>query len=237
MKITNILIVFILGITMHVNAQQVQHIDSKTFAELSATNEGVILDVRTPGEYSRGHIKGSTLIDVSNPNAGSKVSLLPKDKPIYIYCLTGSRSRAVANFMSQNGYKKIYNLTYGIIEWQRLGLPIVQSDAPVASTNKTYSLTEFNQLINSTGVVLVDFYAPWCGPCKKLSPIIQQIKQDFTGKAAVEKVDIEANSVVKNNYNIQSIPGLVLFKDGKEIWRHTGMITFEDLKKQINQHL
>lgn len=53
----------------------------------------------------------------------------------------------------------------------------------------------------------------------------------------IKKVDIEANSVVKNNYNIQSIPGLVLFKDGKEIWRHTGMITFEDLKKQINQHL
>jgi len=237
MKVIPLVFSLIIAITFSTKAQAPKNIDSKQFAELSATNEGVILDVRTPGEYSRGHIEGSTLIDVSNRNFVDKVSLLQKDKPIYIYCLTGSRSQAVANFLSQNGYSKIYNLTYGIIEWQRYGFPIVQSSVPVASANKTFHTAEFNQLIGSKEVVLISFHAPWCAPCKKLSPIIDRLRNDYNGKAVIEKIDIEANSALKNTYSIQSIPGLVLFKNGKEIWRHTGLISFEQLNQQINNQL
>ncbi|MDA3893214.1 MAG: thioredoxin [Salinivirgaceae bacterium] len=216
--------------------QQYQNVDAKTFSTLIKNNEGIVLDVRTSQEYSRGHIEGSTLISTSDQKFVDKVKLLQKDKPLYIYCLTGSRSRSVANYLSKNGYSIIYNLQRGIIEWNQLGYPIVQSDVIAASSNKAYSNTEFQQLISGK-LVLVDFHAPWCAPCKKLSPTIEKVKADYTGKANVEKVDIEVNKSLQTAYNVQSIPGLILFKSGKEVWRHIGVLTYEELSKILNQYL
>lgn len=235
-KLLPLIIVFLLA-TEFLKAQYPTHVNSQKFSELINSEEGVLLDVRTAQEYSRGHIEGSTLISTNDRSFVNKVSLLQKDKPIYIYCLTGSRSKMVANYLSQNGYTKIYNLARGILEWQQYGYPIVQSTSVVASASKTYTEQDFANLIKTNNVVLVDFHAPWCAPCKKLSPIIDQVKKDYQGKAKIEKVDIEANKSLKNAYQIQSIPGLLLFKNGKQVWKHTGPISYDDLKAKINQHL
>jgi thioredoxin 1 len=217
--------------------QNVKNVDSKAFAELIASNEGIILDVRTLQEYKQGHIENSTLISTNDPKFVEKVKLLQKDKPLYIYCLTGSRSRAVANYLSKNGYSKVYNLTHGILEWQRYGNKITQSASPIANTGKTYSELEFNKLLQSKDVVLVDFHAPWCAPCKKMAPIIEELRKDYSGKAAIEKIDVQANKTLQNVYKVESIPGLILFKNGKEVWKYTGVISYVDLSKKINQYL
>jgi thioredoxin len=218
------------------SANEAQHVDSKKFFSLIETGEGILLDVRTPQEYSRGHIEGATLISTNDREFVNKVSLLQKDKPIYVYCLTGSRSRMVANYLAKEGYG-VYNLARGIMEWQRYNYPVVQSGAPIASSSKTYNGTEFQNLITTTDLVLIDFHAPWCGPCKKMSPIIEKLQKEYTGKAAIEKVDIEANKTLKDAYNLNSIPGLIIFVKGKEVWRHTGLISYEELKSVIKKHI
>lgn len=230
------IIITLLGLSQ-VNAQGYKNINSSDFNHLVNTKEGIILDVRTPNEYTRGHIKNSTLIDISNPNFVERAMLLQKNKPVYIYCLTGSRSRVAANFLAQQGFADVYNLQAGIIEWQRMGLPIEQSNDVVTSQNKSYTDTEFKAMLTSNDVVLVDFHAPWCAPCKKMAPIIDQLSTEIKGKAKVEKIDIEANKNLQTAYNIQSIPGLVIFKNGKEVWKHTGVISYEELNNQIKKHL
>ena len=81
-----------------VYAQAVKHVDARKFQELTQAENGVILDVRTPQEYSHGHIEGSTLISVSDREFVNKINLLQKDKPVYLYCLTGSRSNSAARY-------------------------------------------------------------------------------------------------------------------------------------------
>lgn len=220
-----------------VSAQGLKNIDSKVFSSLISSNEGIILDVRTPQEYTRGHIENSTLISTNDPKFLEKVSLLQKDKPIYVYCLSGSRSYAVANYLSKNGYSSVYNLSRGLLEWQGNGYPLTKNSNTMANNTKTYTNSEFNSLINSKNLVLIDFHAPWCAPCKKMAPIIDEIKNDYFGKAAVKKVDIQENKLLQSSYKIESIPGIVLFKNGKEVWRHTGLISYAELSTVINQYL
>jgi thioredoxin 1 len=218
-------------------AQQTKHVDSKTFYNLVNSGSGIVLDVRTSGEFSQGHIENSTLISINDPKVLEKLSLLQKERPIYVYCLTGSRSRVVADYLSKNGYAKVYNLQRGILEWQRYGYKITRGTAPVANAAKSYSVSEFNQLLKSNNVVLVDFNAPWCAPCKQMAPIIADLKQNYMGKAHVEKIDVQSNQVLQKVYNVQSIPGLLLFKDGKQVWKHTGTISYNELSRVLNQHL
>ena len=217
--------------------QEYQNVNSEAFSKLIKSGEGILLDVRTPQEFSRGHIKNATLISTTDPQFVSKIQLLQKEKPIYVYCLTGSRSQAVARYLSSNGYTKVYNLGHGIMEWQRFGYPVIQSDNPVASESKTYSLNEFSQIIKKQRFVLVDFYTPWCAPCKKMSPDIDRIKNDYEGKALIEKVDIEVNKTLQDTYNVQAIPGLVLFKDGTEVWRFTGYMDYIGISEILNKYM
>lgn len=227
-----------ISLIMHscANGQLYQNVNSETFRAKINNVEGILLDVRTQQEYTRAHIEGSTLISTSDPKFVDKVMLLQKNKPIYIYCLTGSRSRAVANYLSQNGYTKVYNLQRGIVEWNQLGYPLTQSNEVVASSSKVYNSAEFQQLL-SNNLVLVDFHAPWCAPCKKMAPDIDKLKRNFKGKAKVEKIDIEVNKNIQQQYQVTSIPGLVLFKNGKEIWRHTGVLSYNELSAVMNKHL
>lgn len=97
------------------------------YSELQS-NPGVIIDVRTPGEYSEGFIEGAQLIDVSNSSFSAKVEALaiPINTPVYIYCRSGSRSKKAMNMLSSKGYTEIYELNSGILGWQKAGKPIVK---------------------------------------------------------------------------------------------------------------
>lgn len=225
--------IFITG----VNAQALHQVGARKFQELTQTGKGVILDVRTPREYSRSHIEGSTLISVSDREFVNKINLLQKDKPIYLYCLTGSRSNTAAKYMAKNGFTKVYNLQRGIIDWNQCGFPTVQSKVVAASKSTKYTEQGFKKLINSEKVVLIDFHAPWCAPCKKMSPVIEKLAKDYNGKANVEKVDVEVNKLITKTYEVQSIPGFVLFIEGEKVWSHTGMITYDKLSQTLEHYL
>lgn len=228
---------FIFTLLFNVAAQAPQNIGAIRFNQLLQTGNGVILDVRTPREFSRGHIDNATLISIADRAFVSKINLLQKDKPVYIYCLTGSRSRSAANYMAKNGFTQVFNLQRGILDWQRNNLPVVISDATVASNSISYTNDSFNQLIKSDNLVLIDFHAPWCAPCKTMSPVIKKLTNDFKGKAKIEKIDVEANRLIAEANQIQSIPGFILYKNGQSVWMHKGIISYDDLSKLLNSHL
>ena len=93
----------------------------------------------------------------------------------------------------------------------------------------------FNEIINQNKLVLVDFYADWCGPCKMLAPIIHEIKEELSERVYVIKVNVDEEEDLSNKFNIYSIPTLVLIKDGKEVDRKVGYNTKQILVDWINR--
>ncbi len=79
------------------------------------------------------------------------------------------------------------------------------------------------EVLNASGPVLVDFWAEWCGPCKAIGPAIEELASDYDGKAKVGKVDIDSNRDTAMQYNIQSIPSILIFKDGEVVETFVGM--------------
>lgn len=97
-------------------------------------------------------------------------------------------------------------------------------------------MESFQQLIQSSDPVLVDFYADWCGPCKAMQPVIQQVAQEVKGKARVIKINIDQARDAASYYNVSAVPTLMLFKNGKAIWRHAGMIDKHSLLQTIRSN-
>ena len=83
--------------------------------------------------------------------------------------------------------------------------------------------SEFNEKVNSSPVAMVDFWATWCGPCKMLAPVIEDIGAKYDGKAVVAKVDVDENQALAAKYGVMRIPTVIFFKDGKEIGRKVGV--------------
>lgn len=97
-------------------------------------------------------------------------------------------------------------------------------------------MDKFQEIINGEGLTLVDFFATWCGPCKMMSPILEEFKTKIGDKATVIKIDVDKNEALSLHYRIQSVPTLMLFKKGEVIWRHSGVISADHLVKLIGQH-
>lgn len=91
----------------------------------------------------------------------------------------------------------------------------------------------FSQLIASPGFVLVDFYATWCGPCKQMHPVLEELKRQLGDRIRIAKIDVDAHELLASAYRIQSVPTLILFKDGQMQWRTSGALTLAQLKERI----
>lgn len=81
--------------------------------------------------------------------------------------------------------------------------------------------------------VLVDFYATWCGPCKTMAPILEQIAAQHGGKLRIIKIDVDRNAAVAQQYRVQSIPTLILFQQGKPVWRRAGVVPATELAQVL----
>lgn len=97
-------------------------------------------------------------------------------------------------------------------------------------------MATFSEIINSDKPVLVDFFATWCGPCKMQAPILDQLKQRVGDAATIIKVDVDKNPAAANAYHVQGVPTLILFKQGKILWRQSGVVPVNNLEQIVRQN-
>ena len=97
--------------------------------------------------------------------------------------------------------------------------------------------TNFDDETKAGEPILVDFWAEWCGPCRMVAPILEQIATDYQGKARVGKVNVDEHSSLAARYGVQSIPTLLLFKQGKVVEQYIGATSKDTLSKLIDKHL
>ena len=98
-------------------------------------------------------------------------------------------------------------------------------------------MASFNDLIKQKLPVLVDFKADWCQPCKMMAPILKQVKQHFKDQIKIIKIDIDQNPNVASKYGIRGVPTLILFKDGIEVWKQSGVLQASQINGVIENYL
>jgi thioredoxin 1 len=94
---------------------------------------------------------------------------------------------------------------------------------------------KFNEIIQSEIPTLVDFHATWCGPCKMMSPILDQLKSEMGSQVRILKIDVDKNQEVANTFKVRGVPTFVLFKNGEILWRQSGGMDYNTLKNKITQ--
>jgi thioredoxin 1 len=104
---------------------------------------------------------------------------------------------------------------------------------PIEVTDGTFT----TEIENGAGLTLVDFWATWCGPCRMVAPIVEQLATEHAGKLKVAKVDVDANQGVATRYNIRSIPSILFFKDGKHVDTVVGAVPKAMLDRKIAEHM
>jgi len=95
----------------------------------------------------------------------------------------------------------------------------------------------FNNIIQSEIPVLIDFYADWCGPCKMLAPILKEVKKELENSIKIIKIDVDKNQPLAAKYQVRGVPTMILFKNGKQLWRQSGVPQKKDILSIIKQNL
>ena len=97
--------------------------------------------------------------------------------------------------------------------------------------------SNFNEIVSKNDVVLVDFWAEWCGPCRMIAPMIEELANEYDGKAIIGKLDVDNNQESSIKFGVRSIPTLLVFKNGEMVDRHVGAVPKETLSSSINSNL
>jgi thioredoxin len=188
-----------------------------------------ILDVRTIGEYNTGFIKNSLHADWNNRDQfNDRTQHLDKARPVYVYCLSGVRSDAAAKALREKGFTAV-NMEGGLTAWKKAGKPL----EGVSEVNKITN-ADYKKLTTEARLVLIDFGAPWCPPCKKMEPVINNIRNTMGGKILVNYVDGGQNTELMNAYKVEAMPTFIIYKQGTEVWRKQGIVSQEEFNKVIN---
>jgi thioredoxin 1 len=110
----------------------------------------------------------------------------------------------------------------------------------MAENGKTVTITDDNfqaEIENAEGLTMVDFWAAWCGPCRMIAPIVEQLATEYEGKLKVGKLDVDANQRTSTRFNVRSIPTILFFKDGKMVDQIVGALPKPHLERKIQEHL
>lgn len=206
-------------------------VDVKEFekgALLSKQNQ--VLDVRTSSEFNSGHLTNALNADYNNTTEfNERVNYLDKNKPVYVYCMAGSRSKAAADALLKKGFKEVYDLDGGIIAWKEAGKSTVSK--PV-NPKKGMSETEFNYLVGKEQTVILTIGTKWCPPCVKLTQSIDSLKEEIKNVKFVH-LDADDNTTLCSKLVIKKYPAVIEYKLGKQVWRNEGYVSKDALKKQL----
>lgn len=230
---------FLLHMVLHTNAQNPEtiQVSSREFSRIISSEHGVLLDVRTQREFKNGHIENAGQLNYYAFGFKNKLLLLPKDQPVYLYCNTGYRSDRAADFLVKNGYTQVYNLEHGIMEWELENLPVVVDPDAQPDMDDRFEPEDFADLLQNNTLVFVDFYAPWCGPCRQMMPMIDSLKVDYHERIRIIKINADASKPLMRELKMTSVPYLVLYREGELFFEHKGKIHRDELVEALESAL
>ncbi len=196
----------------------------------------LLLDVRTMNEVSRGYIAGASHIDFYNKQFKEQVNTIDKQRSVYVYCGSGARSAEAASIMREMGFASVYEMDGGLIAWKLQNLPLTTPLEQAASSDAIMSAEAFNGAMQTNPLVLVDFYAPWCAPCKIMKPALDSMITNMRDSVLILTLNADDHLHLMKSLSFNSIPQILLFKNGKEQLRQSGYMSRQDMEALVRRH-
>ena len=219
---------------VHNACVQSQTVDVETFQKGLENKNAQFLDVRSAEEFASGHIKGAMLAPIQDGEEfNRRINALDKKKPVFVYCLSGGRSKRASSILREKGFTEVNELEGGITAWRAEGKEVEGNNNTVQITPAAYQ-----EMLKVATYVLVDIGAPWCPPCRKMEPVYKKMQQQFSNKIHFIKVDGGVQTLIMQDLQVLHMPTFILYKEGKEVWRAEGILEDQEMeaaiKKQIN---
>ena len=189
-----------------------------------------VLDVRTAAEFNAGHLQNALQANwLDQKEFTDRTQHLDKNLPVYVYCQVGARSASAQAALEAKGYK-VVNLEGGLSNWKMNGFPVE------GTVNKAQmSVEDLNTTTSSNKIVLVEIGGDWCPPCRKMLPVLETLKQKPAAPFYFLAVDGANDIDVMKSLNAEGLPTFILFKNGKETWRHEGLVTVEEFNAALTK--
>lgn len=219
----------------YASAQEKELLSPQDFSQKvnTSTNDPstIILDVRTADEFNTGHLENAILIDYRSNDFSKQIKSLDPNKEYLIYCRSGVRSSQAIDSLKLLGFNHLVELAGGINAWKQEKLPVV------GIPDDKISLNDYNDMLASNQLILIDFYAPWCGPCLKMTPMFEEIAKKYEGKVKLVKINADENKNLTDHFTGKGFPLLIAYKDQKIIWEKVGLLEQDALEKDIDELL
>lgn len=215
----------------------VSQLNSNDFNKIIDNSDGILLDVRTKHEFANGHIKNAGQLNFYALDFKKRLLLLPENQDIYLYCNTGYRSQKAAEILIENGYTNVYNLEHGTMEWNKNNLPVVIEPNARPDLDNRYTPNQYQELINSDSLVFIDFYAPWCAPCRRMMPMIDSLMVEYHDRVKVVKINIDASKKLIKKLQFTGVPYLVLYQKNQELFTHQGSIMKQEIQRIFDANI
>ncbi len=227
--------ILVLSLLFFINCSNGQNaktnLDAMAFNEMvKSTTNPQLIDVRTADEFSKGHLVNALNIDWKGNEFDMLTSKLKKEEAVFVYCLSGGRSSAAAAQLRQSGFKNVIELNGGIMKWRGANLP---ETTAASVTNTSMSLADFQKLTQSDKIVLVDFYADWCTPCKKMKPYLMEIEKEMSASVILVRINADDNQALCKELKIDALPVIQVYQKNQLTWNQTGFVD----KVTVLEHL
>ncbi len=218
------------GCTGGQDQQEQNQLSAEAFMEkINATENAVVVDVRTPEEFEKGHLENAVNIDWKGDDFDARLSELDRSTPVFVYCLSGGRSSAAVGRMQELGFENIVEMPGGMMEWRAKNLPETASGGEATGM----SMDAYEAQLRSDKLVLVDFYADWCEPCKRMEPYLKEIAADMSDKVKLIRIDADENPQLCKALGVSALPVLKLYENGELRWEHKGYIDERPVRDQL----
>ena len=205
-------------------------INAAAFKEAITAKNIQVLDVRTAAEFNGGHIQNALQANwMDQKEFTDRTQHLDKNLPVYVYCQAGARSASAQTALEAKGYKVI-NLEGGMSNWKMNGFPV-----DGAGNKAQMRVEDLNTTTSANKIVLVEVGADWCPPCRKMLPVLETLKQKPTAAFYFLRVDGGNDIDVMKSLHAEGLPTFILFKNGKETWRHEGLVTVEEFNTALTK--
>ena len=207
-----------------------QVLKAAAYKEAIAAKNIQVLDVRTAAEFNAGHIQNALQANwLDQKEFANRTQHLDKNLTVYVYCQVGARSASAQAALKAKGYNVI-NLEGGLSSWKMNGFPVE------GTVNKAQmSVEDLNTTTSSNKIVLVEIGGDWCPPCRKMLPVLETLKQKPAAPFYFLAVDGANDIDVMKSLNAEGLPTFILFKNGKETWRHEGLVTLEEFNAALSK--
>jgi thioredoxin 1 len=218
-------------------------LDVTAFEEkINSIADHTLIDVRTAEEVAEGFIPGARFIDFYDADFTKKASELDKTKPVFVYCKGGGRSAQAADQLRQLGFMEVYDLKGGFMSWENAGKKVETANAAEKTEQLSlayhiYNKAQFDSTMKSATPVLIDFYAKWCQPCKRMAPVLEKLRTEYAGKISIIKIDVDNAKELSKELKIEGLPVVRTYKNGKALADKTGFQDETELRKMIEELL